>query len=175
MRRAEKAGYKALAVTVDTPVLGRREADIRNKFSLPAHLTMGKMFHYISYYTTLCSVGPFVHCDACHSTSITFQSYTIGGLTIIVAVFINLTRSSPLSCHPLSLSTLSIAPLLTQSPSSLSAFQFSSLQGNFIGKGGAHADGTKSSGDKVNTEHTTQKFPCKIKSQTMTIFLFQPT
>ena len=24
-----RAGYKALAVTVDTPVLGRREADIR--------------------------------------------------------------------------------------------------------------------------------------------------
>jgi hypothetical protein len=43
VRRAEKAGYKALAVTVDTPVLGRREADIRNKFSLPSHLTMGKM------------------------------------------------------------------------------------------------------------------------------------
>jgi len=41
IKRAEKAGYKALAVTVDTPILGRREADIRNKFSLPAHLTMG--------------------------------------------------------------------------------------------------------------------------------------
>ena len=41
VKRAEKAGYKALAVTVDTPILGRREADIRNKFSLPAHLTMG--------------------------------------------------------------------------------------------------------------------------------------
>lgn len=41
IRRAEKAGYKALAVTVDTPVLGRREADIKNKFALPAHLTMG--------------------------------------------------------------------------------------------------------------------------------------
>lgn len=46
VRRAEKAGYKALAVTVDTPVLGRREADIRNKFTLPTHLTMG-MFIYI--------------------------------------------------------------------------------------------------------------------------------
>lgn len=41
IRRAEKAGYKALAVTVDTPVLGRRESDIRNRFALPAHLTMG--------------------------------------------------------------------------------------------------------------------------------------
>lgn len=28
---AEAAGYQALAVTVDAPVLGRREADLRNK------------------------------------------------------------------------------------------------------------------------------------------------
>jgi len=41
VKRAERAGYKALAVTVDTPVLGRREADIKNRFSLPSHLTMG--------------------------------------------------------------------------------------------------------------------------------------
>ena len=41
VRRAERAGYRALAVTVDTPILGRREADIRNKFALPAHLNMG--------------------------------------------------------------------------------------------------------------------------------------
>jgi len=41
IKRAEKAGYKALAITVDTPVLGRREADIKNKFALPGHLTMG--------------------------------------------------------------------------------------------------------------------------------------
>ena len=41
IRRAERAGYTATAVTVDTPILGRREADIKNKFSLPSHLTMG--------------------------------------------------------------------------------------------------------------------------------------
>ncbi|XP_052737127.1 2-Hydroxyacid oxidase 1 isoform X3 [Bicyclus anynana] len=35
--RAEKAGYKALALTVDTPTLGIRRADIRNKFTLPPH------------------------------------------------------------------------------------------------------------------------------------------
>jgi len=39
--RAEKAGYKALAVVVDTPILGRREADVRNRFKLPEHLTLG--------------------------------------------------------------------------------------------------------------------------------------
>ncbi|KAL5977466.1 Lactoylglutathione lyase [Asimina triloba] len=38
--RAERAGFKAIAVTVDTPRLGRREADIKNGFALPAHLTL---------------------------------------------------------------------------------------------------------------------------------------
>ena len=32
VRRAEKAGFKAIALTVDTPRLGRREADIRNRW-----------------------------------------------------------------------------------------------------------------------------------------------
>lgn len=45
IQRAQKAGYKALAVTVDTPALGRREADIKNQFSLPSHLTMGNFTH----------------------------------------------------------------------------------------------------------------------------------
>lgn len=40
MRRAERAGYKAIVLTVDAPVLGNREADVRNHFSIPNHLTM---------------------------------------------------------------------------------------------------------------------------------------
>eukprot|EP00249_Psilotum_nudum_P018320 c26747_g1_i1 orf=584-1738(+) len=40
IRRAEKAGYKAIVLTCDTPVIGRREADIKNRFSLPLHLTI---------------------------------------------------------------------------------------------------------------------------------------
>jgi|SRR5947209_5310114 len=35
VQRAEAAGAGALVVTVDTPVLGRREADERNRFALP--------------------------------------------------------------------------------------------------------------------------------------------
>lgn len=38
VHRAEKAGYKAVFVTVDTPYLGRRWDDIRNHFKLPPHL-----------------------------------------------------------------------------------------------------------------------------------------
>ncbi|XP_035231541.1 hydroxyacid oxidase 1-like, partial [Stegodyphus dumicola] len=38
--RAEKAGYSALVLTVDTPVFGNRLADTRNRFSLPPHLRL---------------------------------------------------------------------------------------------------------------------------------------
>lgn len=31
VERAERAGFKAIALTVDTPRLGRREADIKNR------------------------------------------------------------------------------------------------------------------------------------------------
>ncbi|MCO5613000.1 hypothetical protein L7F22_067273 [Adiantum nelumboides] len=40
VRRAERARFKAIVLTVDTPRLGRREADIRNRFALPPHLTL---------------------------------------------------------------------------------------------------------------------------------------
>ena len=33
VRRAERAGFKAIALTVDTPRLGRREADIKNRYA----------------------------------------------------------------------------------------------------------------------------------------------
>ena len=38
IRRAEKAGYKALFVTVDLPYQGKRRDDIRNQFALPSNL-----------------------------------------------------------------------------------------------------------------------------------------
>ena len=40
VRRVEKAGYKALVVTVDAPRLGNREPDKQNKFSLPSGLKL---------------------------------------------------------------------------------------------------------------------------------------
>ncbi|GBG75082.1 Glycolate oxidase (GOX)-like protein [Chara braunii] len=40
IRRAERAGFKAIALTVDTPRLGRREADIKNRFVLPPGLSL---------------------------------------------------------------------------------------------------------------------------------------
>ncbi len=40
VERARAAGYRAIVVTADTPVLGRRVADVKNAFCLPAHLSM---------------------------------------------------------------------------------------------------------------------------------------
>ncbi len=40
IRYAESAGYQALVLTVDTPVLGRRERDIRNGFDIANHVTL---------------------------------------------------------------------------------------------------------------------------------------
>lgn len=39
IRRAKQAGYKAVMLTVDTPLLGRRNLEIRNQFKLPKHLS----------------------------------------------------------------------------------------------------------------------------------------
>ena len=40
IQRAERLGYKALVVTADTPILGRRLAALRSGFNLPDHLRM---------------------------------------------------------------------------------------------------------------------------------------
>jgi len=40
VKRAEEAGCRAIVLTVDAPFLGTRERDVRNKFNLPAGLTV---------------------------------------------------------------------------------------------------------------------------------------
>jgi 4-hydroxymandelate oxidase len=43
VQRAEAAGFSALELTVDAPVLGQREADVRNHFHLPDGLTLANL------------------------------------------------------------------------------------------------------------------------------------
>lgn len=38
--RAAASGYKALCVTIDTPILGKRREDMRHSFDLPRHLKL---------------------------------------------------------------------------------------------------------------------------------------
>ncbi|KAL1490434.1 hypothetical protein ABEB36_013129 [Hypothenemus hampei] len=40
IKRAENAGFKALVLTVDTPMFGLRVADMKNEFKLPPHLRL---------------------------------------------------------------------------------------------------------------------------------------
>lgn len=43
VQRAEAAGFSALVLTVDAPLLGQREADVRNHFHLPDGLTAANL------------------------------------------------------------------------------------------------------------------------------------
>ena len=43
VERAYKAGYQALCLTVDAPVLGKRERDTRNQFALPAGMELANL------------------------------------------------------------------------------------------------------------------------------------
>lgn len=43
VERAASAGYEALVLTVDVPVLGRRERDLRNAFQLPPDLRLANL------------------------------------------------------------------------------------------------------------------------------------
>ena len=49
--RAEAAGYSALCLTVDVPVLGRRDRDVRNAFQLPAGIAMVNLDPYAAQAT----------------------------------------------------------------------------------------------------------------------------
>jgi 4-hydroxymandelate oxidase len=44
VRRVEAAGCRAIVLTVDAPLLGRRERDVRNRFALPAGLAIENMY-----------------------------------------------------------------------------------------------------------------------------------
>ena len=46
VQRAENAGYKALAVTIDVPIIGQRLADLRNGSNLLPHLSFPNFDHY---------------------------------------------------------------------------------------------------------------------------------
>lgn len=48
--RAERAGYQALVLTVDTPILGHRERDLRSGFKLPPGVTMANFDAYSETY-----------------------------------------------------------------------------------------------------------------------------
>jgi isopentenyl diphosphate isomerase/L-lactate dehydrogenase-like FMN-dependent dehydrogenase len=63
--RAEASGCGALVLTVDTPRLGRRERDVRNTFTLPAHVQIRNLERYgqvdASRWASASSFTEYVH------------------------------------------------------------------------------------------------------------------
>ena len=55
--RAREAGYKALVLTIDNQVLGRRERDLRNGFMVPPRLTLRDGFGMIGHLPWLMSMA----------------------------------------------------------------------------------------------------------------------
>lgn len=45
VERAEAAGFKAIVLTVDSPILGRRERDVKNRFHLPPNLSVKNLMN----------------------------------------------------------------------------------------------------------------------------------
>jgi isopentenyl diphosphate isomerase/L-lactate dehydrogenase-like FMN-dependent dehydrogenase len=64
IRRAEAAGFQALVLTVDTPRLGRRERDVRNRFALPDGVSIANLDRYgadATRWPTSSSFTEYVH------------------------------------------------------------------------------------------------------------------
>ncbi|KAF0693585.1 Aste57867_15450 [Aphanomyces stellatus] len=73
--RAEAAGYKALVLTVDTPILGNRQADLRNGFRLPAYVTHLHMANFAGgrHATGINEVGLSGYAKELFDTNLTWQ------------------------------------------------------------------------------------------------------
>ena len=45
-RRCREAGFKAMCLTTDTTLLGKRDSDVRIRFELPKHLDLANLAPY---------------------------------------------------------------------------------------------------------------------------------
>lgn len=75
VERAQAAGYAALVLTVDTPLLGRRLADERNGFALPPGLTMANLAEAPTspLISPLSGSALASYCAARHDASVTWK------------------------------------------------------------------------------------------------------
>ncbi len=60
VERAKAAGYRALLLTVDVPLISRRERDIRNGFTIPPRITLGNCLDTLRHVRWIANVllGP---------------------------------------------------------------------------------------------------------------------
>lgn len=86
--RAEANGYQALVVTVDSPLLGRRERDIRNHFTLPEDLRAANLEKFaLGNINTTDSKESLANSDlACYIASLYDTSLTWKDLEWIISL-----------------------------------------------------------------------------------------
>lgn len=93
LERARDAGYRAIVITVDAPMLGWRERDLRNRFTLPKHLTIANAVAAGAGHDRLPSAdgegsGLSKHLAALHDAALTPRdiewAHEVTGLPIIV-------------------------------------------------------------------------------------------
>jgi len=93
LERARDVGYRAVVITVDAPMLGWRERDLRSGFTLPPHLTIANAVaagsgHSRLPYTDEDGSGLSKHLQALHDTALTPAdigwAHEITGLPVLV-------------------------------------------------------------------------------------------
>jgi len=75
VERAEAAGCRAIVLTVDTPLLGCREADVRNRFQLPEGMSLRNLVeaHLDKFPKDVDESGLFAYMRSLHDPSLTWK------------------------------------------------------------------------------------------------------
>ncbi|KAM7282097.1 peroxisomal (S)-2-hydroxy-acid oxidase GLO3 [Ixodes scapularis] len=77
VKRAERAGYSAIVLTVDSPTLGRKFSDVRGRFRLPSHLKLANFNAKEQATLTLCGSDLHVFGNSLLDPSLTWTDIEI--------------------------------------------------------------------------------------------------
>jgi L-lactate dehydrogenase (cytochrome) len=86
LSRAAQAGYEAIAITVDTAVLGRRERDVRRGFTMPPQLGPGTLIDGLLHPGW---TWAFARADPITFANVSESSAPAGGAPVVLADYIN--------------------------------------------------------------------------------------
>uniref|UniRef100_G3MPB4 (S)-2-hydroxy-acid oxidase n=1 Tax=Amblyomma maculatum TaxID=34609 RepID=G3MPB4_AMBMU len=88
VKRAAKAGYSALVLTVDAPVFGLRIADVKNRFSLPPGLKLANLEGSLSSLSSQSGSGLTEYTSRLFNPSVTWEDVpwlrSISGLPVVI-------------------------------------------------------------------------------------------
>jgi L-lactate dehydrogenase (cytochrome) len=86
LSRAAQAGYEAIAITVDTAVLGRRERDVRRGFTMPPQLGPGTLIDGLLHPGW---TWAFARAEPITFANVSAVSAPAGGAPVVLAEYIN--------------------------------------------------------------------------------------